>query len=260
MRYLKLFEEHLNELDYGKKLFADPAYISSSGPYRTLAFQLYSDETEKDTEDERWLWMRIKDYFKNNVKTIAKYHKEDLKTLLKLKKKFPEMLDPSLVIKPDDMVWRGQSAGTRQVAKWIESAESIESHEWGSKWITLKGIKDNVKSRNDNGFISISNEWRKAIDFTDFAQNENRWAIGVGTPFKNVSKNAFINPKFALVMSGFEEGETWILGNTLKATEITIAHPESPQTKKVFQRGRGEIIKALKNRGYTEGFEDIYEI
>lgn len=158
------------------------------------------------------------------------------------------------------MVWRGQSAGTRQVAKWIESAKSIESHEWADGWITLKGIKDNVKSRNENGFISISNQFGKAKDFTDFAQNENRWSVVIGTPFKNVAKNAFINPKFALVMSGYEEGETWILGNTLKATEITIAHPDSRHTKKVFQRGRGEIIRALKNKGYTEGIKDIYEI
>ena len=250
MKHIKLFEEHLNELDYGKKLFADPGYISSSGPYRTLAFQLYSDETEKDTEDEKWLWIRIKDYFKNNVKTIATYHKEDLKTLLKLKKKFPQMLDPSLTIKPNDMVWRGQSASTRQVAKWIESAKSIESHEWSDGWITLKGITDDVKSRNDNGFLSISNDWRKAKDFTDFAQNENRWPVAIGTPFKNVAKNAFINPQFALVMSGYEEGETWILGNTLKATEITIAHPDNHDTRKVFRRGREEIIRALKSKGF----------
>ena len=260
MKYLRLFEEHLNEFNYGKKLFADPAYTHSSGAYRTLAQQMYGEEGEKDTEDEKWLWMRIKDYFKNNVKTIAKYHKEDLKTLLELKKKFPEMLDPSLAIKPNDMVWRGQSSGTRQVAKWIESAKSIESHEWSSGWITLKGIKDNVKSRNDNGFLSVSDQWRKARDFTGFTHNENRWSIVVGVPFKNVAKNAFINPKFALVMSGYEEGETWILGNTLKATEIVIQHPDTPQGKKVFQRGRGEIIRALKNRGYTEGFEDIYEV
>lgn len=252
MKHIKLFEEHLNELDYGNKLFADPAYISSSGPYRTLAFQLYSDETEKDTEDERWLWTRIKDYFKNNVKTIAKYHKEDLKTLLKLKKKFPQMLDPSLVIKPNDMVWRGQSADVNQVVEWIENCEEIVRHEWKDDWITLKGIKDNVKSRNDNGFISISNEWRKAIDFTDFAQNENRWPIGVGTPFKNVAKNAFINPKFALVMSGYEEGETWILGNTLKATEITIAHPDNEGTRKIFHQGRAMIKIALKSNGFYE--------
>lgn len=252
MKYVRLFEDHLNELDYGKKLFADPAYISSSGAYRTLAFQLYSDQTEKDTEDEKWLWMRIKDYFKNNVKTIAKYHKEDLKTLLKLKKKFPQMLDPSLVIKPNDMVWRGQSGEVNQVVEWIENCEEIVRHEWADGWITLKGIKDNVKSRNDNGFISISNEFGKAIDFTDFAQQQNRWAIAVGTPFKNVSKNAFINPKFALVMSGFEEGETWILGNTIKATEIAIAHPDSWQTKKVFERGREMIKMALKSNGFFE--------
>ena len=55
MKYLKLFEEHLNELDYGKKLFADPAYTSSSGAYRTLAQQMYGEEGEKDTEDEKWL-------------------------------------------------------------------------------------------------------------------------------------------------------------------------------------------------------------
>lgn len=260
MKHLKLFEEHLNELDYGKKLFADPAYTSSSGSYRTLAQQMYGEEGEKDTQDEKWLWMRIKDYFKNNVKTIAKYHKEDLKTLLKLKKKFPEMLDPSLAIKPNDMVWRGQSGEVNQVVEWIENCEEIVRHEWADGWITLKGIKDSVKSRNDNGFISISNQFGKAIDFTDFAQNQNRWAIAVGAPFKNVSKNAFMNPKFAIVMSGFEEGETWILGNTIKATEISIAHPASWQTKKVFERGREMIIKALKNRGYTEGVKDIYEI
>jgi hypothetical protein len=252
MKHVKLFEEHLNELDYGDKLFADPAYTSSSGAYRTLAQQMYGEEGEKDTEDEKWLWMRIKDYFKNNVKTLSKYHKEDLKTLLKLKKKFPEMLDPSLVIEPNDMVWRGQSGEVNQVVEWIENCEEIVSHEWADGWIILKGIKDNVKSRNDNGFISISNQFGKAKDFTDFAQSENRWPVLVGTPFKNVAKNAFINPKFAIVMSGYEEGETWILGNTIKATEIAIAHPESWNTKKIFERGREMIRMALKSNGFFE--------
>lgn len=252
MKHVKLFEEHLNELDYGKKLFADPVYTHSSGSYRTLAQQMYGEEGEKDTEDEKWLWMRIKDYFKSNVKTIAKYHKEDLKTLLKLKKKFPQMLDPSMAIKPNDMVWRGQSADVNQVIEWIENCEEIVSHEWNDDWITLKGIKDNVKSRNDNGFLSMSNEWRKAIDFTGFAQNENRWPVAIGAPFKNVAKNAFINPKFALVMSGYEEGETWILGNTLKATEITIAHPDNEDTRKIFHQGRAMIKIALKSNGFYE--------
>ena len=51
-------------------------------------------------------------------------------------------------------------------------------------------------------------------------------------------------------MSGYEEGETWVLGNTLKATEVVIQHPDAEQAKKVFRRGREEIIRALKSKGF----------
>ena len=253
MKHVKLFEEYLNELDYGKLLFADPAYVSSSGRYKKLATDMYGDEREKDTDEERNLWARIKDHLKNNDKKIA-LNKKDFNTLLKMKKKFPDMLDPSTEIKPNDMIWRGQSASVNQVVDWIENAKTVDwfkfgDHDYVSNEFIALDIKKEVKSRNDNGFVSVSQLWDLAGSFAGFTHHQNRWPITVGTQFKNVANKAILAPDFAATMSGYKESETWIIGNSIPATTILVKSPATEFGSKIFTKGRIMVTKALLKRG-----------
>jgi hypothetical protein len=228
MKHLKLFEEHLNELNYGDKLFADPAYSQGDAKhlmaYSDLIKKAYNGETEKDTPEERKLWMRIKNYLKHNQKHIAK-NKKDLKTLLKLKKDFPVMLDPE-DSGPIGQVYRGMTSEPKDVVKWIKAASNVYKDGILNRWIILDGIKDTIKSRNDNGFISVSSQLDMAQSLGMMNKKDDRWTIVARAEYKQVAKNSIISPDFAEVMSGYAEGEVWILGNSLPVNGILIQNPE----------------------------------
>ena len=257
MKHLKLFEEHLNELNYGDKLFADPTYSQGDAKhlmaYSDLIKKAYNGETEKDTPEERKLWMRIKNYLKHNQKHIAK-NKKDLKTLLKLKKDFPVMLDPE-DSGPISSVYRGMTAAPGDVVKWIKAASHLYKDGILNRWIILDGIKDTIKSRNDNGFISVSSKLDMAQSLGMMNKKEDRWTIVARSEYKQVAKNSIISPDFAEVMSGYAEGEVWILGNSFPINGVLIQNPEQYGR---FNYGRGvdgvvddsiAIKEALEERG-----------
>ena len=257
MKHIKLFEEHLNELDYGDKLFADPEYSQGDArhlmAYSDLIAKAYNGETEKDTPEERKLWMRIKNYLKHNQKHIAK-NKKDLKTLLKLKKDFPVMLDPEASGQISD-VYRGMTAAPSDVVKWIKAASNVYKDGILQRYIMLDGIKDTIKSRNDNGFISVSSQLHMAKSLGKMNKSEDRWGIVARAEYKQVAKNSIISPEFAEVMSGYAEGEVWILGNSFPVNGILIQNPEQYGR---FNYGKGfdsvvddsiAIKEALEERG-----------
>jgi len=257
MKHLKLFEEHLNELKYGDKLFADPEYSQGDAKhliaYSDLIAKAYNGETEKDTPEERKLWMRIKNYLKHNQKHISK-NKKDLKTLLKLKKDFPVMLDP-LNTGPIESLYRGMTADPKDVVKWIKAADNVYKDIILQRYIMLDGVKDTIKSRNDNGFISATYMLDKAKSLGQMNKSEDRWGIIARTEYKQVAKNSIISPDFAEVMSGYAEGEVWILGNSFPVNGILIQNPEQYGR---FSYGKGfdsvvddsiAIKEALEERG-----------
>lgn len=257
MKHIKLFEEHLNELDYGDKLFADPLYSQGKAKhlmaYSDLIAKAYNGETEKDTPEEQKLWMRIKNYLKHNQKHIAD-NKKDLKTLLKLKKDFPVMLDPESTGSIGE-IYRGMTAAPDDVVKWIKAASNVYKDGILNRWIILDGIKDTIASRNKTGFISATSELVVAKALGMMNKEDDRWTIIARAEYKQVAKNSIISPEFAEVMSGYAEGEVWILGNSFPVNGILIQNPEQYGR---FNYGRGfdsvvddsiAIKEALEERG-----------
>ena len=147
------------------------------------------------------------------------------------------------------------TAAPGDVVKWIKAASHLYKDGILNRWIILDGIKDTIKSRNDNGFISVSSKLDMAQSLGMMNKKEDRWTIVARSEYKQVAKNSIISPDFAEVMSGYAEGEVWILGNSFPINGVLIQNPEQYGR---FNYGRGvdgvvddsiAIKEALEERG-----------
>ena len=243
----------LKEFDFGDKLWADDAYGSSSGPYRNLIQRMYNGEYEKDTPEEMELWSAIKDYLKSADKDEVSTREGEIKELLSLKKRFPQMLDPATDISAGEAIFRGMTADLDKVVEYIGQATRI--HDWGmdSRWIMLKGVQATVRSRSDQGFISATYKSNTARDFAQMNQRGNRYPVIATSPYAKVAGRSIIAPSFATVLAGYDEGEFWILGNKIESQNLIIANPAvyGVYSKKHIGGGSGPILTAaLKEKGY----------
>ena len=245
----------LKEFDFGDKLWADDAYGSSSGPYRSLIQRMYNGEYEKDTPEEMELWSAIKDYLKNAQKNAVSTRESEIKELLSLKKRFPQMLDPATDISAGESIFRGMTADLDTIVKYIGQATRI--HDWGmdSRWIMLRGVQATVISRNNQGFISATYKSNTARDFAQMNQRDNRYPIIATSTYAKVANRSIIAPSFATVLAGYDEGEFWILGDTIESQNLIIANPAVYGRYKKGPDGRREgsgdiLTAALKEKGY----------
>lgn len=233
----------LAEYEFGKLLWADPAYASSSGRYRRFIDQAYKGALEKDSPDEALLWMQLRDYLKMNQK-----HALDMRAFSELslmKSRFPAMLDPGL--KPTDRVYRGMTLPLDQTAELV--ADPKVSILPDGDWYYLAPVKRKIESRSE-GFISVSADRRLAGNFAWDRSPTGRWPIVTSTRYRDVEPNAFMNPEFLTTVGGYDEQEFWILGNTLPVEGIYIKSPwvSYPVT---VNRETETMAKALAARGYT---------
>jgi hypothetical protein len=233
----------LAEYEFGKLLWADPAYVSSSGRYRRFIDKAYKGALEKDATDEALLWMQLQDYLKLNQKDAL-----DMRAFSELslmKKRFPAMLDPGL--SADDLAYRGMTLPLDQTAALVSDPKVMikPRHE---DWYYLAPIKRNIESRSE-GFISVSADWDKASSFALGRSPIGRWPIVTTTVYKDVAPNAFMNPEFITTIGGYKEEEFWILGSTLPVVGIHIQSPwrAGPLPK---NREAETIAKALEARGF----------
>lgn len=233
----------LAEYEFGKLLWADPAYASSSSRYRRFIDQAYKGALEKDSQDEALLWMQLQDYLKMNQK-----HALDMRAFSELslmKRRFPAMLDPGL--KPTDRVYRGMTLPLDQTAELV--ADPKVSILPDGDWYYLSPLKRKIESRSE-GFISVSADWNLAQNFSQGRTPIGRWPIVTNTQYRDVKSNAFMNPEFLTTVGGYDEKEFWILGNTLPVIGIHIQSPwlSGPVTK---NREADVMAKALEARGFA---------
>jgi hypothetical protein len=249
----------LKEFDFGEKLWADDAYGSSSGPYRSLIKRMYKGEYEKDTPEEMELWSAIKDYLKNADKDGVSSHRSDIKQLLSLKKQFPLMLDPATKIKAGDTIYRGMTGQLDKIVKYIDQATSIEQYGGDSRWLMLRGVAATLRSRSDQGFISATWKERQAKDFGIMNQKNDRYPIVGMSAYGKVAGRSIISPKFATILSGYDEGEFWILGNKMMSQNLLIADPSvygvfKKKDHPEYENTSGVILsRALIARFYNAG-------
>jgi hypothetical protein len=225
MKHLHTFESFLNELNYGNKLWADSSYTSFSKDYANLLKRMYNSEFEKDTKEERKIWSDLKDYIKLGK---GKLSVSELKELLPLKPKFPEMLDP-LYHGQIDRVWRGTS---------IDMSELINIAKKGR----FMGINDRTKSydfdinyvntsRTDKGFLSFSKDEMSSRNFAFYnlhnSVNQGRYPVILGCLYRDVEDKMLFNSQFIDILGGAGEEEVIYTDRTFKATELKIIKPES---------------------------------
>ena len=247
----------LSEFDFGDKLWADSAYGSSSGPYANLISLMYGkDGYEDDTREEMDLWSAVKDYLKDAEKDGVSRRRDDVKELLSLKKRFPRMLDPRTDIGVSDTIYRGMTAELDQIIKYISQATSIEQYQGQFRWLLLKGVRPTITSRSDQGFISATWKQKQAQDFGIMNQRGTRYPIVAMSPYNMVANKSIIAPSYATMLSGYDEGEFWILGDTMQSEGLLIGNPE---VYGVFHRPSDPdyetssgmlLVKALQKKGY----------
>ncbi len=206
----------LKELEYGEKLFADPGYASSSGRYQNLVKQMYGGETEPDTDEENSLFLKLKDYVRQNV--WYNDTTKELDDLLKLKAKFPRMLDPASEVE-GNMVYRGTQLPPKKILELIEGKKG----EWGNKDDKIFYISNTLYSRNKSGYISYTTKSKVATQFafSNFT-NDKFWPIVIGVPYNEIADRALLHPDFATDLGGYGENEFLVKGNDIPMEELRV--------------------------------------
>mgnify|MGYP003645711845 FL=1 len=206
----------LKELEYGEKLFADPSYSTSSGRYQNLVKQMYDGETELDTDEENSLFLKLKDYVKQNI--WYNDTTKELDDLLKLKEKFPRMLDPASEVE-GNMVYRGTNLPPKKIMELIEGKRGYDDIKNG-KIFNISGI---LYSRNKSGYISYTTKSKVAVQFafSNFI-NDKLWPVVVGVPYNEIADRALINPEFAIDLGGYGENEFLVKGNDIPMEELRV--------------------------------------
>ena len=195
MKKIKLYEDFLLEFDYGKQLFADPDTIAGTDKFKkkdyTNWLKSIGSKIEPDTKEEEDILQDFMDYFENGI-SIWQRH---IKTLIGLKKKYPQMLDPQDYF-DFDMAYRGASIPISQFLRIVNNNKAyqkngkaylkklkktappyepgiygslkhkteIKKQNWvkpfiedSSKVMQLHDIKgETYESRGDKGFISLT--------------------------------------------------------------------------------------------------------
>ena len=247
MKHIKLCKQFLNEMERGNALFSkDWKNREWRLPYdnndfiRKLNKEYSKYKDEDNTQDEQeflnklWLWIEEgddRDYFTSNTNINWLY--KHLKTLLKLKKKFPLVLDPLKARSIGKNVYRGTT---------LDSKIILDAMKKGKVSLTNKSIKAFGKAGYSDfvqieGSISVdlkSIEKKKAASFSTnfpkayiFSQRHNLSTIFVNTEtgeqtvpslrctisVPSNSPNLLFNPDFMDLFSAFFEQEMWYVSD-----------------------------------------------
>ena len=219
MKYIKLYEDF-----FGNDLWNDTSYpqrsrgLGSSFQERTFVdyiARMY-DNYEKNTRKEDQLLQDIENYLSQGDDDIQR-HVGLLKKLLKYKKLYPEMLDPSQSLQPFSMLFRGMTMPFDEVHDLIDSCDKTIKMA-NMKYLLLKGARTTVTSRQRNGFLSASTDLQTATRFQQAA--DVRWPIVAAASFSKMEKKCIMNPDFINTLNPMDESETWILGNEMEAQDV----------------------------------------
>ena len=210
----------LQEFEYGQKLWADPAYASSSGKYRAFIDTAYKGAMEKDDEEEALIWMALSSYLKqgsdNGAKQLTPVMLNDLQ---KLKKKFPAMLDPGL--KSMDLVYRGMTLPLARMQELLADV-NIEPRKMASGFIME--VNTTVLTRTTS-FTSLTTNIDVAIEFALGRTPAGRWPVVVTIPYQKIANRTLMNPEFLTLIGGHDEAEIWMMDNALPVTSIWMQSP-----------------------------------
>lgn len=217
---MKKLIDILKEFDYGSELFADPNDLYAT-PYQRKLIGLSKEEP--NTADEAKF-----------VKALAKYtHNESnplspsvLKDLLKLKSKFPKILDPRTSDATDGSAYRGT-----QIDIDILLNSKIKKIQDGSKWAyVIDNPNVTLKSTKSRGYLSFSVSRGVAAGFsrrafegkTDELVGRNKFPVVLEIDLNH--PKLIFSPNFINTVTEFREAETLLISKVVKPKRIYITH------------------------------------
>ena len=217
----------LNEFDYGQRPLDDPnawnpedvrlgVDLLKSRYGMTLSD--FGLEGEPNTEDEKQLIAFLEDFFDmpemvDNKAAFANM----LSTLVKVKSKFPKLLDPAQGT-PKQFIWRGATMTMDMFMKldWkvIKKADP---------YLSATGPIKSVRPRSDRGVHSFTAVWQTAWKFANRHNiRPNMWRIPCVFKISVKDKNTLFNPMFLNTIGMWSEFEVLYVGDSFKPVEYQI--------------------------------------
>lgn len=216
---MKTLRQLLLEIPIGNQLFADPNALDDPDEFSRFLFWK-GIPIETNTPEETALLDRIYDYFRNG-KTKKTIPSKDLKDLLALKNKYPDILDPNL--SDTDMLYRGMTASIDTVLNAFNYGFKMQ----GTWKATSTSPTYTITSRSKRGFVSLSTDDIVADFFMKNTKwdviKENRIPVIANILPKNVENKTLFSTDFTKTVSGLSENEVWIVGNELPVSSFTVS-------------------------------------
>lgn len=269
MKYLKLYEQFLNEADVGKKLLADDEFaakVSRGGHDRFYHFVdvMYRDEGfEDNTKYEKLLVQYLQEYFKDekNSSNLGKM----LSSLQKIKNKFPKLLDPMASERMDDMrkwiprmglawygnvptgmLWRGAKMPIEELERLLPN-----THKLGEKFDFAIGTdKPGIKysSKNKSGFTSWTVDPTSAVQFARKRPDNEDKEVAVIYGCKADNSRFLLSPDLSNSISKYNEDEVFLVGNAPINIDFLVI---------IDERVRGNFLSDLAKREKEEGLPEF---
>jgi len=246
MKHIKLFEQFINEMEIGKTLFSksptgmgmrnaegDPpqwdwkySRYHYKKPNREFTQKLkdsFKNVDELNTPEEHRLldflskWIELGDslhVWRKLPDTIYK----DLKYLLKIKKKFPLILDPMQGSNNLNKFWRGASISLDKANEILDNAKLVKRGADPARFNSVNRyeIKTSVGSRAllKKNAASFTSNWNTANVFLNSrTRNPEDDRVPVILEVPANSPNLLFNPEFLNLFSDYEEDETFYVGD-----------------------------------------------
>jgi len=237
MKYIKPFQSFLNEkIEIGRQLFGGqftgPRNRAVDQKWDDWLEKIYQQDYEPNTDDENEILRQLQIYFDA---PMGKLEKGDLDKLLphllKLKKKFPKILDPTMSnVKTlstfverigkqykNTMAWRGATITSKDVEALLPASRLINL---GMHSVAVIDSPNYTNTpRGNYGFISFSTHIDNARGF-GVTQKPDRIKVVYGVKLK--TPNLIFNNTMTNALSNFLENEVILVGKSFKPDVIII--------------------------------------
>lgn len=269
MKYLKLYEQFVNEADVGKKLLADDEFAakaSRGGHDRFYHFVdvMYRDEGfEDNTKYEKLLVQYLQEYFKDekNSSNLGKM----LSSLQKIKNKFPKLLDPTTSERMDDMkkwmkasslawygnvptnmIWRGAKMPIKELERLLPKTNKLGERFDFAIGTDKPGIK--YSSKNKSGFTSWTVDPTSAVQFARKRPDNEDKEVAVIYGCRADNSRFLLSPDLSNSISKYNEDEVFLVGNAPINVDFLVI---------IDERVRGNFLSDLAKREEEEGLPEF---
>ena len=236
MKYLKPFNQFLGEkIEIGRQLFGG----QFTGPRNSAVDQkwddwlekIYQQDYEPNTDDENKILRQLQMYFDADMGKLESGDLDKLlPQLLKLKKKFPKILDPTKSIVKSlstfidrvgkqykGMAWRGATIPSRDAGALISKSKLVQLGVHSVAVIDKPNYTNTPRGKY--GFISFSTHIDNARGF-GYTSTADRIKVLYGVKLN--SPNLIFNNTITNAISKFTENEVILVGNSFKPDVIII--------------------------------------